>query len=166
VSPPAMSARAGLLGVARPLANSLSPPAVPMMRARREKVFGPGRTVPLNRNAKARIAAYAKAWSVRNKQPRQHKGPITRTFLEVLLWGFRNSRSGCCFPSYEAIPIKVGSGSRRRSTISAGDFGHSIRKDAAPISTLCRCLPIRSGNRPVGHNPGHSRIRRDVLGCG
>jgi hypothetical protein len=24
-----------------------------MMRARREKVFGPGRTVPLNRNAKA-----------------------------------------------------------------------------------------------------------------
>jgi hypothetical protein len=49
--------------------------------------------------------AYAKAWSAR------HKGPITRTFLEVLLWGFRKSRSGCCFPSYEAIAIKVGSGS-------------------------------------------------------
>ena len=28
---------------------------------RREKVFGPGRAVPLNRNAKARIAAYARA---------------------------------------------------------------------------------------------------------
>ena len=34
------------------------------------------------------------------------KGPITRAFLEVLqalLWGFHNSRTGCCFPSYERI---------------------------------------------------------------
>ena len=76
----------------------------------KEKVFGPGRAVPLDGNAKARIAAYAKAWSARNKQPRQHKGPITRTFLEVLealLWGFHNSRSGVCFPSYEAIAAKA-----------------------------------------------------------
>ena len=39
-----------------------------------------------------------------------HKGPITRTFLEVLealLWGFHNSRSGVCFPSYEAITAKA-----------------------------------------------------------
>ena len=76
------------------------------MRSRREKVFGPGRAVPLDGNAKARIAAYARAWSGRNRQPGQHKGPITRAFLDVLealLWGFHNSRSGCCFPSYEAI---------------------------------------------------------------
>jgi hypothetical protein len=76
----------------------------------REKVFGPCRAVPLDRNAKARIAAYAKVWSARNKQPRQHKGPITRAFLEVLealLWGFHNSRTGCCFPSYEAIAAKA-----------------------------------------------------------
>jgi hypothetical protein len=33
------------------------------MRGRREKVFGPGRAMPLDRNAKARIAAYADAWS-------------------------------------------------------------------------------------------------------
>ena len=80
------------------------------MRGRREKVFGPGRAVPLDRNAKARIAAYAKAWSAQNKQPRQHKGPITRIFLEVLealLWGFHNCRSGVCFPSYEAIAAKA-----------------------------------------------------------
>ena len=41
---------------------------------------------------------------------RQHKGPITRAFLEVLealLWGFHNSRSGCCFPSYEAIATRA-----------------------------------------------------------
>jgi hypothetical protein len=76
------------------------------MRSRREKVFGPGRAVPLDGNQKARIQAYARAWSARNRQPGQHKGPITRTFLDVLqalLWGFHNSRTGCCFPSYEAI---------------------------------------------------------------
>ena len=76
------------------------------MRSRREKVFGPGRAVPLDRNAKARIAAYARAWSARHRQPGQHGGPITRTFLDVLqalLRGFHNSRSGCCFPSYERI---------------------------------------------------------------
>ena len=73
---------------------------------RREKVFGPGRTVPLDRNAKARILVYARAWSARNRQPRQHRGPITRAFLDVLealLWGFHNSRDGRCFPSYERI---------------------------------------------------------------
>jgi hypothetical protein len=81
-----------------------------MIRRHREKVFGPGRAVPLDRNAKARIAAYTRAWSARNRQPRQHKGPITRAFLEVLevlLWGFHNSRSGVCFPSYEAIASKA-----------------------------------------------------------
>jgi hypothetical protein len=76
------------------------------MRGRREKTFGPGRAVPLDGNAKARIQAYARGWSARNREGRQHKGPITRAFLEVLealLWGFHNGRSGCCFPSYEAI---------------------------------------------------------------
>ena len=81
-----------------------------MRGARREKVFGPGRAVPLDRNAKARILAYARAWSARNRQPRQHRGPITRAFLDVLqalLWGFHNSRSGACFPSYERIAEKA-----------------------------------------------------------
>ena len=81
-----------------------------MRSYRREKVFGPGRAVPLDGNAKARIQAYARAWSGRNRQPGQHKGPITRAFLDVLqalLWGFHNSRSGACFPSYEAIAAKA-----------------------------------------------------------
>jgi hypothetical protein len=47
-----------------------------MRLARREKVFGPGRAVPLDRNAKARIAAYARAWSARNRQAGPHtQGP-------------------------------------------------------------------------------------------
>ena len=40
----------------------------------------------------------------------QHRGPITRAFLDVLealLWGFHNSRDGRCFPSYEAIAAKA-----------------------------------------------------------
>jgi hypothetical protein len=82
--------------------------AVPI--SRREKVFGPGWAVPLDRNQKARIAAYARAWSARNCQPGKHRGPITRAFMDVLqavLWGFHNSRSGACFPSYAAIAEKA-----------------------------------------------------------
>jgi hypothetical protein len=39
------------------------------LAARREKVFGAGRTVPLDRNQKARIQAYARAWSRLHAQP-------------------------------------------------------------------------------------------------
>jgi hypothetical protein len=85
---------------------------------RREKVFGPGRAIPLDRNAKCRIAVYARAWSARNRRPGQHKGPLTRAFLDVLgalLWGFHNARSGACFPSYERIAEKAGCA---RSTVA------------------------------------------------
>jgi helix-turn-helix protein len=80
------------------------------LRPRREKVFGPARGVPLDRNAKARIMVYARAWSVKHRQPGQHRGPLTRAYLEVLealLWAFHNSKSGLCFPSYEAIAEKA-----------------------------------------------------------
>jgi len=88
------------------------------MIGRRENVFGPGRAMPLDRNAKCRIAAYARAWSARNRQPGQHKGPITRAFLEVLqalLWQFHNAHTGACFPSYERIAAKAGCA---RSTVA------------------------------------------------
>lgn len=81
------------------------------LRPRREKVFGPAGGIPLDRNAKARIIVYARAWSARYRQPRQHRGPITRAFMEVLealLWGFHNSRDGRCFPSYERIAERAG----------------------------------------------------------
>ena len=84
---------------------------MPMLTRRREKVFGPGHAVPLDRNAKARIAAYAAAWSARQCRPGQHKGPVTRAFLEVLealLFGFHNGPTGRCFPSYERIAEKAG----------------------------------------------------------
>ena len=79
-------------------------------RRRREKIFGQGRCVPLDRNAKARIMVYARAWSARHRRPGQHRGPLTRATLEVLhalLWGFHNSRDGRCFPSYETIALRA-----------------------------------------------------------
>jgi hypothetical protein len=90
-----------------------------LINHRREKVFGPGRAIPLDRNAKVRVMAYARAWTARNRQPGQHKGPVTRAFLDVLrvlLWEFHNSRSGVCFPSYDSIAIKAGCA---RSTVAA-----------------------------------------------
>jgi hypothetical protein len=62
--------------------------------------------------------AYARAWTAQHRQPGQHKGPLTRAFLDVLealLWGFHNSRTGCCFPSYERIAERAGCA---RSTIA------------------------------------------------
>ena len=79
-------------------------------RRRREKVFGHGGGQPLDRNAKARIMVYARAWSARHRRPGQHRGPLTRATLEVLealLWGFHNSRDGRCFPSYETIALRA-----------------------------------------------------------
>ena len=86
--------------------------------SRCEKVFGPGRQVPLDRNAKARVAAYAKAWDRRHRQPGQRGGALGRAALDVLgalLWAFHNARSGCCFPSYERIAERAGCA---RSTVA------------------------------------------------
>ena len=80
------------------------------LKRRREKVFGRPRGLALDRNAKVRIMAFAKAYNARHRQPGQHRGPLTRATLEVLaalLWGFHNSKSGDCFPSYETIAAKA-----------------------------------------------------------
>jgi hypothetical protein len=136
--------------------------------AARQKVFGHGQAVPLDRNAKVRIAAYARAWSARHRQDRQHKGPITRAFLEVLqalLWGFHNSRSGCCFPSYEAIAGRAGCA---RSTVAealkalewAGvlTWQHRITRASVRQRDLFgrwsnRWTVIRTSNAYVFHDP-------------
>jgi hypothetical protein len=84
----------------------------------REKTFGPGRAVPLDRNAKARIAAFARTWDRLHRQPGQRGGALGRAALDVLgalVWVFHNARSGCCFPSYETIAEKAGCA---RSTVA------------------------------------------------
>ena len=79
-------------------------------RGTREKVFGPGRCVPLDRNAKVRVMMLARALA-RRQEPGKAYGQLTAKFLAVLgalLWGFHNAASGRCYPSYEAIAERAG----------------------------------------------------------
>jgi hypothetical protein len=74
--------------------------------------------VPLDRNQKARITAYARAWDRQHRQSGQRGGALGRAALDVLgalLWAFHNARSGVCFPSYERIAEKAGCA---RSTVA------------------------------------------------
>jgi hypothetical protein len=79
-------------------------------RPRREKLFRAKRGIPLDREAKVRIMAYARGYNAKHRREGQHQGPITWAFLRVLkamLWEFHNNRTGYCFPSYETIAEKA-----------------------------------------------------------
>ena len=121
------------------------------MKGRREKVFGPGRAVPLDRNAKARIAAYARAWDRQHRQPGQRGGALGRAALDVLgalLWVFHNARSGCCFPSYERIAEKAGvARSTVAEAIKALEFAGVLtwQNRITRVRERCRDLWGRSG---------------------
>ena len=133
-----------------------------MRSRRREKVFGPGRAVPLDRNAKARIAAYARAWSARNRQPGQHKGPITRAFLEVLealLWGFHNSRSGVLLPELRG-DRRQGRVLPRHGLRGAEGAGVGRRADLAEPHHPRRGAPARSVRPLVEPLDGHPHLQR------
>ena len=87
------------------------------IRHGRERLFGDGRPVPLDRNAKARIMVLARA-KLRRDAPGRHYGPVTAkayAVLEALLWSFHNARTGLCFPSYETIAARAGCA---RSTVA------------------------------------------------
>lgn len=88
------------------------------MAHRRQKSFTSSNASPSDRNDKARIEFFAKCYNARHRQGRQHKGPLTRAYLDVLralLWTFHNSRSGLCIPAYEAIAAAAGCA---RSTVA------------------------------------------------
>lgn len=76
-------------------------------RGRREKIFGPAPSQPLDGNAKARVWAAAGAYNARERREGQHQGPLTWATLRVLralLWRFHGADGGGrCFPSYERI---------------------------------------------------------------
>jgi hypothetical protein len=78
-------------------------------KPRREKLFGEGRAISLDRNAKVRIMTLARALMHRDGEGK-HYGVLTAKFVAVLgalLWGFHNCQSGRCFPSYERIAEKA-----------------------------------------------------------
>lgn len=77
---------------------------------RREKVFGEGRCIPLDRNAKVRIMTRARALT-RRTEPGKAYGVLTAKFVAVLgslLFGFHNAKNGRCFPGYERIAEHAG----------------------------------------------------------
>ena len=79
-------------------------------RPRREKLFREKPGIPLDREAKVRIMAYARGYNAKHRREGQHQGPITWAFFRVLkamLWEFHNNRTGYCFPSYETIAEKA-----------------------------------------------------------
>jgi hypothetical protein len=93
--------------------SSLAQNASAVVRAqpkpRRERLFGEGRVLPLDRNAKARIMVLARAL-MRREGEGKHYGVLTAKFVAVLgalLWGFHNAGTGRCFPSYERIAEKA-----------------------------------------------------------
>jgi hypothetical protein len=83
--------------------------AIGVHTRRREKMFGEGRCVPLDREAKVRIMARARALSHPTEKGK-HYGVLTAKFLAVLkslLWDFHNAGTGRCFPSYETVAEKA-----------------------------------------------------------
>lgn len=87
------------------------------LRPRREKVFGDGPRVPLDREAKLRIKVHARGLLQRTQAGKAY-GVITAkalAVLDALLWGFHNAKSGQCDPSYDTIATKAGCA---RSTVA------------------------------------------------
>ena len=79
------------------------------LRRRREKVFGDGPRLPLDREAKVRIMHLARALK-RKTETGKHYGTLTGKFVDVLhamLWLIHDGRSGQCNPAYETIADKA-----------------------------------------------------------
>jgi Helix-turn-helix domain len=118
------------------------------LRPRREKVFGDGRPMPLDRNGKVRVITFTRAL-MRRTEPGKHYGVITAkafAVAEALLWGFHNARSGLCFPSYETIADKAGCA---RSTVAEAI---KALEDAGVLTWVNRITRIRE---PMQNLFGH-----------
>ena len=99
--------------------------------------------MPGDRTAKFAVMDFAKRQNRRLKKGRQHKGPLTRTFMDVLrclLWDFHNALSGLCFPSHEAIAEKAGCA---RSTVELAI------KALEAVGILTWCHRIRRKGKAV-----------------
>ena len=115
------------------------------LRRRREKLFGDGRPVPLDRNAKVRVMTLARAL-MRRTEPGRHWGQVTAKtlcVLEALLWGFHNARSGLCFPSYETIAARAGCA---RSTVAEAI---KALEDAGILTWVNRIERVREASRDL-----------------
>jgi hypothetical protein len=120
-------------GGAKPRAAPQNAPRATARRPQpREKLFGNGRPVPLDREAKARIGVLIRAL-MHPTEPGKHYGAVTAKAAEVgrvLLWVFHNAGTGRCFPSYDTIAKAAGC---HRDTVA-----EAIKMlEAAGILTWC-----------------------------
>lgn len=124
---------------------------------RREKLFGEGRLLPLDRNGKIRIMTLARALK-RRTEPGRHYGQLTDKFvavLEALLWGFHNAATGKCFPSYETIAEKAACA---RSTVYEAIRG---LERAGILTWVNRIVRVREwGLDLFGHHAPRWRVVR------
>jgi Helix-turn-helix domain len=124
--------------------------------------------MPLDRNAKARIMVYVRAYNARMREEGQHTGPITRAFMDVLralLYGFHNGKDGRCFPSYERIAASanccratVYEAIRALETAGVLTWVHRLTKIRVPERDLfgqivSRWQVIRTSNAYRFHDP-------------
>jgi len=98
----------------------------------REKLFGNGRSIPLDREAKNRIQVLMRALT-HPTEPGKHYGAVTAKAEEVgrvLLWVFHNCKTGLCIPGYDTIAKAAGC---HRDTVA-----EAIKMlEAAGILTWC-----------------------------
>ena len=147
-----------------PAASSLPGSGLPRRANTRihEKVFGSGRPVSLDRNAKARIVHLARALMRRTEQGK-HYGQITAkafAVLQALLWGFHNAKSGLCFPSYEKIAEAAGCA---RSTVYEAIKALEDAGLLTWVNRLCRVREWAPGGLP-GVGATRSRVLRTSNG--
>jgi len=107
----------------------------------REKLFGNGRSIPLDREAKNRIQVLMRALT-HPTEPGKHYGAVTAKAEEVgrvLLWVFHNCKTGLCIPGYDTIAKAAGC---HRDTVA-----EAIKMlEAAGILTWCnRRARVRVG---------------------
>jgi hypothetical protein len=72
---------------------------------RRDRVFGTGPRVPLDRNQKAKLSAFVE-WLTKQRDRVTGRWSLSRAAQAVakaLLWQFHNRKTGRCDPAYEAI---------------------------------------------------------------
>jgi hypothetical protein len=87
--------------------DHLPPTTCESPRPRREKLFREKRGIPLDREAKVRIMAYARGYNAKHRREGQHQGPITWAFfrvLKTLLWEFHNPAPAIAFRATRRLP--------------------------------------------------------------
>lgn len=115
------------------------------LRPRREKVFGPGPRIALDREAKVRIMHLARALKAKT-EPGKHYGVLTGKFVDVLhamLWLIHDGQTGQCNPAYATIADKA------RCAMSTVCEAIKALEGAGILSWVNRIIRVRMRERDL-----------------